>query len=102
MTFESSEGSPFLVDAAGLAKPIPPEGSATFTVAFQPRQEGEAQTELQLRLQGQSEPEAVIPVTGRGAAQAGGCACGTTDAANAGLLSLLVLAALSSRRRRHT
>lgn len=102
VTFESSEGSPFLVDAAGLAEPIPPEGSATFKVTFQPRQEGEARTELQLWLEGQSEPEAVIPVTGRGAAQAGGCACGTTDAASAGLLSLLVLAALSSRRRRRT
>ncbi|HEX8439814.1 choice-of-anchor D domain-containing protein, partial [Archangium sp.] len=100
----SIEGTPFTLGTRALADPLPPGGSATFTVAFQPQAEGEARNEVEVWLQGESEAEALIPVTGTGHAkapdEAGGCSCGSTEAGSAGMLALLALVGLGSRRRR--
>jgi MYXO-CTERM domain-containing protein len=101
----SAEGTSFSVGTKALEEPLPPGGSATFTVAFQPQTEGEAQNEVQVFLQGETEAEALIPVTGMGEGvgdpdPAGGCSCGSTEAGSAGMLALLALVGLGSRRRR--
>jgi MYXO-CTERM domain-containing protein len=99
------EGSPFsVVEATALAEPIPPAGRVTFKVSFLPQVQGEAQNELQVWLQGGTEPEALIPMSGTGyggsTEQPGGCSCGSTGAGSSGMLMLLALVGLVSRRRR--
>ncbi|OJT25842.1 hypothetical protein BO221_08330 [Archangium sp. Cb G35] len=97
------EGTPFSLEAKALAEPLPPGGSATISVAFEPQTEGEAENEVEVWLQGETEAEALIPVTGSLEApeQAGGCACDSTSAGSAGMLALLALVGLGSRRRRN-
>ena len=98
-----AQGTPFTVDTTALADAIPAGGSATFKVAFQPQTEGEAQNEVEVWLQGETEVEALIPVKGVGRrleSLPGGCSCGSTEAGSAGMLALLALAGLGSRRRR--
>jgi MYXO-CTERM domain-containing protein len=98
------EGSPFTVEAKALAEPIPPGGSASIKVAFQPLAEGEVQNEVQVWLQGDTAAEALIPVIGSGHinTKTGGCSSGSTEVGSAGLVALLMLVGLGSRRRRHT
>ena len=96
-------GSPFALETKGLADPIPVGGSATFSVAFDPDKSGEADNTVLVSLDGRAEAEALISVKGIGRAlkgEGGGCSCGSTEAGTAGLLTLLALVGLSSRRRR--
>jgi len=96
------EGSAFTVEAKALAEPIPAGGSATIKVAFQPLAEGEVQNEVQVWLKGETMAETLIPVLGSGhvPSESGGCASGGTGVGSAGLLALLMLVGLGSRRRR--
>jgi MYXO-CTERM domain-containing protein len=103
------EDASFVLDTSALGGGIPPEGSASFTVAFKPQQAGDAANEVQVYLEGESvqvylegesEPEVRIPMKGIGRAltgQGSGCACGTTDVGSAGMLALV---GLSSRQRK--
>ncbi|REG37815.1 uncharacterized protein (TIGR03382 family)/MYXO-CTERM domain-containing protein [Archangium gephyra] len=98
------EASAFAFDSRGLSEAIPPEGSVTFSVAFDPDKVGEAENEVQVWVQDAAEPELQIPVTGFGQSltgSGGGCSCGSTEAGSAGMLMLLALVGLGSRRRRH-
>jgi MYXO-CTERM domain-containing protein len=98
-----ADGTSYSVDAKALVDPIAAEGSATFTVAFKPEKAGEEANEVQVWLQGDAEPEVVLPVTGHGrqlSGQGGGCSSTSTTVGSAGLLMLLAVVALSSRRRR--
>jgi MYXO-CTERM domain-containing protein len=100
---EDAEDSPFALGLSGLVNGIPPDGSATFTVTFDPDKGGDAANKVQVWLQGDSEAEVVIPVKGTGRAVTGagsGCSCGSTEAGSAGMLMLLALVGLGSRRRR--
>jgi MYXO-CTERM domain-containing protein len=97
------EGSPFILDTKALAEPIAPGGTATFSVTFDPDKAGEAANEVQVWLQGDTAAEVLIPVKGIGRAitgSGGGCSCGSTEAGTAGLLAMLALMGMSSRRRR--
>jgi uncharacterized protein (TIGR03382 family) len=58
---------------------------------------------VQVWLQGEAEAEALIPVTGHGRAlmgQGGGCSSSNLQVGSTGLLALLALVLLGSRRRR--
>ncbi|MFL5350333.1 MAG: choice-of-anchor D domain-containing protein [Hyalangium sp.] len=90
-----AQGTPFTLERAEEVQPIPPGGSASFQVSFRPQGGGTSQNEVQVWLEGATEPEGVIPVTGT--VPGGGCGCGSTEAGGAGMLALLV--ALGSRRR---
>ncbi len=103
VTLKTLEGSPFALDAKSFAESIPPEGTVTLTVTFDPDKAGEAENEVVVRLQDLSEPEVQIPVKGIGrilTGTGGGCSCGTTEAGSAGMLMLLALVGLGSRRRK--
>lgn len=97
------EGVPFKLDTRALAEPIPPGGSLSFSVAFDPKKAGVAENEVQIWLQSDPAPELRIPVTGHGralSASGGGCAMGSTQTGAAVLLAMLALLPLTSRRRR--
>jgi MYXO-CTERM domain-containing protein len=97
------EDTPFILETKALADPIPSGGSATFSVTFGPEKTGVVENEVQVWLQGDTEPEALIPVKGDGRdpkVSGGGCSASTTEAGSAGLLMLLALVGLGSRRRR--
>jgi len=97
------EGAPFLLGTKALANAVEPGGTATFSVDFDPDQPGAVENEVQVWLQGDTEAEVLIPVKGQGKAiigSGGGCSCGTTETGTAGLMALLALVGLSSRRRR--
>ncbi|WP_158501504.1 choice-of-anchor D domain-containing protein [Vitiosangium sp. GDMCC 1.1324] len=103
VNLKTLDGTPFALGAKALADAIPPGGSTTFTVAFDPDKAGEADNEVQVWLQGETEPEALIPVKGIGRSLTGsgsGCSCSSTEAGSAGMLMLLALVGLGSRRRR--
>jgi MYXO-CTERM domain-containing protein len=93
-----TEGTPFAVELASLANPLPPGGSTTFKVTFQPTAVGDAQNEVQVWLQGATEASGRIPVTGTGTEAQQGCSCGSTKAGSSGMLAVLALLALASRR----
>lgn len=98
-----AEATPFSVQTSALSEPLAPGATATFKVAFQPHTAGDSGNEVQVWLQGATEPEAVIPVTGSAFSsteESAGCSCGTTDVGSSGLLALLVMAGLGSQRRR--
>ncbi|WPB82027.1 choice-of-anchor D domain-containing protein [Archangium violaceum] len=100
---QPSEGSPFSLVGDPLDAPIPPGGSVTLKVAFNPLDASEAKNEVQLTLEGDNSPEVRISLTGQGrilVGQGGGCSCGTTEAGSAGMLMLLALVGLGSRRRK--
>jgi MYXO-CTERM domain-containing protein len=91
-----------VLEAKALADPIPAGGSATFKVAFDPEAPGAAENQVQVFLQGDTVPEAVITVKGHGqnlTGEGGGCSC-NSGAGAAGMLALLALVGLGSRRRR--
>jgi MYXO-CTERM domain-containing protein len=98
------EGSPFTLETKALANPLPAGGTATFSVAFNPQTAGDFQNEVGVWLQGETEAEARISATGSRVEEAeqlpGGCSCGSTEAGSAGMLALLALVGLGSRRRR--
>ncbi|WP_375765073.1 choice-of-anchor D domain-containing protein [Archangium gephyra] len=97
------EASAFAFNSSGLSEAIPPEASATFSVAFDPDKVGEAENEVQVWVQDATEPELQIPVTGFGQNLTGsgsGCSCSSTEAGSAGMLMLLALVGLGSRRRK--
>jgi MYXO-CTERM domain-containing protein len=99
----SVEGTAFTVDAKTLADPIPAGGSVTFTVTFVPLKAGAEENEVQVWLQNETEPEALIAVTGHGRSlmgEGGGCSCSSATTGSAGMLALLALLALAARRRR--
>ncbi|KFA87783.1 choice-of-anchor D domain-containing protein [Archangium violaceum] len=103
VTMKALDDSPFVLGTSGLTGSIPPEGSATFTVTFDPDKAGEVEDEVQVRLQDIAEPEVQISVKGIGrilTGSGGGCACGSTEAGSAGMLMLLALVGLGSRRRK--
>jgi MYXO-CTERM domain-containing protein len=102
---KDAAGTSFRVEAPALADPIAAGASATFKVLFQPQQDGQSTNQVQVWLQGESQPEREIPVSGTGKAAGDGdggegCSCGSTDAGSAGLMGLLVLMALAASRRR--
>jgi large repetitive protein len=98
---KDTNGTPFNVDVGALASSIPPGGSSSFKVSFLPRQPGDAQNEVQVWVQGTSEPQGVIALTGTGTeAPQGGCACGSSETGSAGGLVLMVMIALVARQRR--
>lgn len=92
--------APFKLPRNALADPIPPGGSATFTVAFEPTKDGQIDNEVQVWLQGEPAPELVIPVTAKGQLS-GGCSCGSADGSSQ-VLALLALVGVSAWRRRRT
>jgi len=97
------EGTAYVLDTRVLGDPIPAEGSATFTLTFQPQAAGAEDNEVQVWLQGEPEPEARIPVTGHGrqlTGAGGGCSSATVEMGSSGMLALLALVLLGSRRRR--
>jgi MYXO-CTERM domain-containing protein len=100
---KSLEGTPFSVETQALANPLAPGGTATFSVAFNPQTPGDFQNEAQLWLQGSTSPEVLVPMTGSRADEElpPGCSCGSSEAGSAGMLALLALVGLGSRRRRH-
>ncbi len=98
------EGTNFVVDKTELdGRPIPAQGSATFQVHFQPKAAGEETNDLQVYLQNESEPEAVIPVKGHGrqlTGQGGGCSSSNVGTGGSAMVALLALVLLGARRRR--
>ena len=98
------EGSPFTLGTKALADAIPPGGTATFTVAFDPEKAGAVENEVQVWLQGDTVAEVLILVKGQGteikAVQPSGCSSTSTQAGSAAMLALLALVGLGSRRRR--
>jgi len=98
-----TDGTPYTLGDDALIEAIPPEGQATFTVAFNPNQAGEVKNTVEVRLKGQPDTEAVIAVTGHGRAltgSGGGCSTTSLQVGSTALLALLALVGLSSRRRR--
>jgi MYXO-CTERM domain-containing protein len=96
------EGSPFKVASNNIPPSIPAGGSATFTVSFVPTKAGDASSQVEVWIEGDRAAEAVIAVKGQGRSltgEGGGCSCGT-EAGSAGVLALLALVGLGSRRRR--
>jgi len=101
VTLKEPSGTSFAVEASALADPIPPEGSATFTVSFQPDKAGEQTNEVQVWLQGATEPEASVSLAGSGRALTGqGGGCSSTGTAVGSALAMLALLVLGSWRRR--
>ncbi|HEX8433781.1 choice-of-anchor D domain-containing protein [Archangium sp.] len=99
-----AEGAPFTLGTKELTSGIAPGGTASFSVTFDPDTAGVVENEAQVWLQGATEAEVQIPLKGQGTAlvgSGGGCACNTTEAGSAGMLMLLALVGLGSRRRRH-
>jgi len=95
--------TPYSLDTRSLIDALPANGSATFTVSFSPSAAGPVDNEVQVFLQNVPEAEALIPVTGNGRAlmgSGGGCSTTQFQVSSAGLLALLALVALGSRRRR--
>jgi MYXO-CTERM domain-containing protein len=99
-----SQGAPFILGTKELANAIAPGGTAIFSVDFDPDHAGVVKDEVQVWLQGATEAEALIPVQGQGtdlkSVPPTGCSASTTEAGTAGLLALLTLVGLGSRRRR--
>ncbi|SEL89107.1 Abnormal spindle-like microcephaly-assoc'd, ASPM-SPD-2-Hydin [Stigmatella aurantiaca] len=99
---QSLEDSPFTLEAAALASPIPAGGSASFTVTFEPQTTSLAESEVLVRVQGTETPEVRLPVRGQGRSltgQGGGCSFGSTGVGSASLLALMALWVWGSRRR---
>ncbi|WP_395850265.1 choice-of-anchor D domain-containing protein [Cystobacter fuscus] len=95
---------PFGVVTDGLTSGIPAQGSATFTVTFDPEVAGEVEDHVSIRLQDATEAEVLLPVKGSGRTLVGrgtGCSSGSAELGSAGLLGLLALLGLRVRRRRH-
>ncbi|HEX8821092.1 MAG TPA: choice-of-anchor D domain-containing protein [Archangium sp.] len=101
-----STGSPFTVDAKPLVDPLPPGASATFSVGFNPDTATLVEDEVQVLVRGGNNTqdlEAQLPVKGHGrslSVDGGGCSTGSTNAGGVGILALLTLVGLRSRRRR--
>ncbi|WP_225411737.1 choice-of-anchor D domain-containing protein [Stigmatella hybrida] len=96
------EGSPFELDKAALASPIPPNGTASFTVTFAPKTTALAESELFVSVQDVKQPEVRLSVRGQGRSltgQGGGCSFGSTGVGSASLLALMALWVWASRRR---
>ncbi|WP_177233603.1 choice-of-anchor D domain-containing protein [Stigmatella erecta] len=99
---QSQADSPFTLEAAALASPIPAEGSASFTVTFAPQTTSLAESEVQVWVQGAETPEVRLPVRGQGRSltgQGGGCSFGSTGVGSASLMALMALWVWASRRR---
>ncbi|QRN93350.1 choice-of-anchor D domain-containing protein [Archangium violaceum] len=99
-----NEGSPFVLDVKALADPLPPGATATFTVGFSPEDVGLKEDEVRISLQDDPVADGVIPVTGYGLKRewsgGAGYSCNSTEAGSAGMLMLLAMVGLGSRRRR--
>ncbi|HZH76642.1 MAG TPA: choice-of-anchor D domain-containing protein [Archangium sp.] len=99
----STDVPSFVLTTKGLADPIAPGGNAKITLGFKPENAGMVENELRISLQGDSVAEAVIPVHGNGRdlkVSQPGCSTSGTEAGSAGMLMLLALVGLGSRRRR--
>lgn len=99
---QSLEDSPFTLEAAALANPIPAGGSTSFMVTFEPQTTSLAESEVLVRVQGTETPEVRLPVRGQGRSltgQGGGCSFGSTGVGSASLLALMALWVWGSRRR---
>ena len=102
VTLTMKNGAPYSLEKPALDNPLPPEGSATFKVIFTPDSPDAFDDEVWVSIQ-TGEPETTIKVRGNGRdimAGGGGCSCGSTEAGSAGMLMLLALVGLGSRRRR--
>ncbi len=102
VTLAMKNGAPYSLEKSALDNPLPPEGSATFKVIFTPDSPDAFEDDVLVSIQ-TGEPETTIKVRGNGRdimAGGGGCACGSTEAGSAGMLMLLALVGLGSRRRR--
>jgi hypothetical protein len=104
-----SDNEAFVLDASGLSSPLAPGTGGTFTVSFSPKAVGPASGQVRVTLQGASEPEAVVGVSGTGRARdmttepPPGCGCGQGPGGSpwsAGLLLALTLGWLRRSRRR--
>lgn len=102
VTVAMKGGAPYTLERDAFNNPIPAGGSATFKVVFAPKSPDAFEDEVQVSLQ-TGEPETTIKVRGNGrsiTAGGGGCSCGSTEVGTAGMLAMLALVGLSSRRRR--
>ena len=98
----------FTVNGSGLPSSLAPGASGTFTVTFSPKAVGPATGQLRVTLQGASEPEAVVALSGTGRARDvkpgdSGCGCGQGPGGSpwpAGLMLALTLGWLRRARRR--
>jgi hypothetical protein len=104
-----SDDEAFTIDASGLSSPLAPGTGGTFTVTFSPKVVGPASGQVRVMLQGASEPEAVVDVSGTGRARdvttepPPGCGCGQGPGGSpwsAGLMLALTLGWLRRTRRR--
>ncbi len=86
----------FTVEALKPGKELPPGGTTQLKVTFQPQEGGEFTGRLQLRLQGEQEPDLTIDLHGQVRAvlpEGGGCSSGASEGAPlcaAGLLLMVV------------
>jgi MYXO-CTERM domain-containing protein len=95
-------GEPFALS------PIPPltlapQESHSLVVTFSPTAEGNVTGTLTLTTDDADKPIVTVALAGSGTQEneGGGCSCGATEGGSAGMLALLLLAGLGSRRRRH-
>jgi MYXO-CTERM domain-containing protein len=103
-----SDNEAFAVTASGLSSPLAPGASGTFTVTFSPKALGPVSGQVRVTLQGASEPEAVVAVSGTGRARdpktgESGCGCGQGPGGSpwpASLMLALTLGWLWRARRR--
>jgi MYXO-CTERM domain-containing protein len=107
LAIKNGSGSPFSADVNGSVNniDIPAQGSIKLNVTFLPAKVGGVEDEVQVMLQDVATPEVTVSVkgvgqilTGRGGAE--GCSCGSTGMGSTGLLAMLTLLGLRSRRRR--
>ena len=89
----------FVIDPAPPTTPILPGESIEFGVRFFPDGEGDAASMLSVRLQGTTDADVTIAVSGEGIAEAGGC-CSANGSSSFSWLALATLLTMRRRRRR--
>jgi MYXO-CTERM domain-containing protein len=95
-------GEPFSVSPSAPFA-LASQESQALAVTFSPAAEGAASGTLTLTTDDPDRPIITVSLTGTGqeiSGEPGGCSCGTTEVGSSGMLGLLLLAALGSRRRR--
>jgi MYXO-CTERM domain-containing protein len=105
VAMKNTADSPFSANVNGAASvDIPGQGSIQLTVSFRPDKAGDVTDEVQIMLQDNpTTPEVTVAVKGSGrllTAHGGGCSATSTGLGSAGLLAMLTLLGLHSRRRR--
>ncbi|WP_198316727.1 choice-of-anchor D domain-containing protein [Cystobacter fuscus] len=104
VSMQGQTGSPFSTNVGASGLDIPAQGSATFTVSFDPTDSGNVEDKVLIKLQDSSTADMVLTVKGAGrtlSGQGNGLGCSASGAwGSAGVLALLALVGLRSRRRR--